>query len=449
MVGQRAPSTPGHLSESRPVKTSHERQVCTPGVRARRVASPLVLCVAVTVIALGSGCSKQVAGSAVRSGGPAPAAANVALLDPGNYPRHPRPPLGNVADDAAGRRVEAQRMADMVAGPWQVDTALISPTNTEIAPTTALPEPARLSALVRGESIAKVASAHHFVAGFVSGRATPPPPRGQPAAETPKILDNGVFRFPSPQDATDAASAMAAADVATVRPGNVWATRLPIPRHPDTVANVAALSGGFEAEAFSAHGSYVFFQFAGSKDTAEAAADMIAKTLDLQGPMADHFQATPIDQLAALPADPTGLLARTVPATEPNLNQGAVYPPHGSLHFRSDPVATQAMYNDAGIAHVAADRTTVYEAVDPTGAQRAADGLVRMDVPFLGYHPAPGINGLPSARCFDRGPDVTDLGTVRYLCIAAADRYAFKATAAQEIEAHQIIAAQYLMLTTP
>ncbi len=428
---------------------THQTMAHTAGMSARWSASlPLLTALITAVIALSSGCSSVVTGNAVKSGGPAPAAANAALLDPGNYPRRPRPPLGNVADDAAGHRVEAQRMADMVTGPWQIDDKLISPTNAEIAPTTALPEPARLSALVRGETIATIAAAHHFVAGFVSGRATPPPPKGQSGSDNPKILDNGVFRFPSSQDAADVATAMAAADLATVRPGNIWATRLPIPHYPSTAANVAPLSGGFEAEAFTAHGPYVFFQFAGSKESAAAAADMIAKTLDLQGPSADHFQATPIDQLASLPADPTGLLARTVPATDPSINQAAVYPPHGSLHFRSDPVATQAMYNDAGITHVAADRTTIYEAVDTTGAQRAADGLTRMDVPFLGYHSAAGINGLPAARCFDRGPDSTDLGAVRFLCIATVERYAFKATAAQEVEAHQIIAAQYLMLTT-
>ncbi|WP_244269115.1 DUF7373 family lipoprotein [Mycobacterium parascrofulaceum] len=419
-------------------------------VRPRAVASPVWrLAALAAVIALAGGCSTVVTGSAVKSGGPAPAAANVALLDPGNYPHQPRPALGPVADEATGRRVEAQRMADMVASPWQVDSTLISPLGAEIAPTTAVPDPGRLSALVRGDSIASIAAAHHFVAGFVSGRLTPPPPRGQAPADKPKVLDNGVFRFPSPQEATDAAAAMAAADAATVRPGNVWATRLPVPRSPATVAYVAPLSGGFEASAFTAHGPYVFFQFAGTKESAEATAELIAKTLDLQGPMADHFQATPVDQLATLPADPTGLLARTVPATDPNVNQGAVYPPHGSLHFRSDPVATEAMYTDAGVVHVAADRTTVYEAVDIPGAQRAADGLARMDVPFLGYHSAPGINGLPSAHCFDRGPDSTELGAVRFLCITTANRYAFKVTAAQEVEAHQIVAAQYLMLTAP
>lgn len=430
------------------MRTTQPSTVYPGGAHGPR-ASGLLIALLTAVLVLGSGCSSVVTGNAVKSGGPGPAAATVALLDPGNYPRRPRPPLGNVADEAAGRRVEAQRMADMVTGPWQVDAALISPTNAEIAPTTAIPDPGRLSVLVRGETIATIATAHHFVTAFVSGRATPPPPKGQSGADNPKILDNGVFRFPSQQEAADAAAAMGAADLGTVRPGGVWATRLPIPRYPNTVADVAALSGGFEAESFTAHGPYVFFQFAGSKESAAAAAAMIAKTLDLQGPSADHFQATPLDQLATLPLDPTSLLARTVPATDPSINQAAVYPPHASLHFRSDPVVSQAMYDDAGIARVAADRATVYEAVDTTGAQRAADGLVRMDVPFLGYHTAAGINGLPAARCFDRGPDSTDLGAVRFLCIATAERYAFKATAAQEVEAHQIIAAQYLMLTTP
>jgi hypothetical protein len=381
-----------------------------------------------------------VAGSALKSGGPAAPTANVALLDPGNYPRRPRAPLGAVPNADAGRRVEAQRMANMVTGPWEVDRTLVS-VQSEQAPTTALPDVGSLSVLVFGTSLADAASAHHFVVGFASGRATLP-------AETPKILDNAVLRFPSAQDAAAAAPAMAAANLALPRAGGVAAARLVIPRYANTLANVAAVSGGFEAEAFTAHGPFVFYQYVGSKDSAGAVGDMIAKTLDLQVPSADHFQPTPVEQLAGLPADPTGLLARTVPATNPGINQDAVYEPRGALNFRPDPVASQTMYTEAGVQHVSADRTTVYEAVDSTGALRAVDGLVRMDVPFLGYQSAPGISGLPSARCFDRGPGNSDLAQVRYMCIAAADRYAFKATAGQELDAHQVISAQYLMLTS-
>lgn len=411
---------------------------------ALRVSAPAAVIAVTAVIAALAGCSSVVTGSAVKSGAPAAPTANVALLDPGNYPRRPRAALGNVPNEAAGRRVEAQRMAGMVTGPWEVDHTLVS-AQSDVAPTTALPDIGSLSVLVFGTSLSDAASAHHYVTGFVSGRGTV-------GGEKPLVLANAVLRFPSNQDAAAAAPAMAAANLTIPRQGNVAATRLGIPRYPTTLANVAAVSGGFEAEAFTAHGPYVLYQYAGSKDSAAVVADLIAKTLDLQGPSADHFQPTPVERLAALPADPTGLLARTVPTTNPGVNQDAVYEPRGALNFRPDPLASQTMYTDAGIQHVAADRTTVYEAVDPTGALRAVDGLVRMDVPYLGYQTAPGISGLPSARCFDRGPgkpdSASDLAQVRYMCVATADRYAFKATASQELDVHQVIAAQYLMLTT-
>jgi hypothetical protein len=398
------------------------------------------------VLVVMSGCTSVITGSATKSGGLAPPAANTALLDPGNYPRRPRPPLGSVPNEDAGRRVEAQRMANIVTGPWEIDPTLVS-VQADQAPTTALPTVASLSALVFGNAMTDPATAHHYVVGFVSGRATVPATAGQPDPPDPKILDNAVLRFPSPQDASTAATAMAAANLPIARAGHVAATRLVIPHYPTSLANMAAVEGGFEAEAFTARGPYVLYQYAGSKQSSDAVADMIAKTLDRQQPLVDHFQATPIDQLASLPADPNGVLARTVPTTTPSVNQAAVYEPRGALNFRPDPVATQSMYNEAGIQRVAADRTTVYEAVDPTGARRAADGLIRIDVPYLGYKSAPGINGLPSARCFDRGADNSDLAAMRYLCIASADHYAFKATAGQELDAHQVMAAQYLMLT--
>ncbi|MGE2818029.1 DUF7373 family lipoprotein [Mycobacterium heidelbergense] len=413
----------------------------------RRPPAQQVLVAALSAtIVLSAGCTSVVAGSATKSGGPAPPAANLALLDPGNYPRAPRPALGTVPSADAGARVEAQRMADIVVGPWDVDRKLIAG-QSDVAPTTALPDAAALTALVFGASISAQASGHHFVVGFVSGRKTVEAPAGQPTpADKPKILDNAVLRFPTPQDAQAAVTEMAAANLALPREGNVAPTRLQIPGHPTTLANIAAVSGGFEAESFTAHGMYVCFQYAGSKESADVVADMIGKTLDLQAPLIDHFQPTPLDQLAAMNADPTGLLARTVPTSNPGVNQAAVYEPRGALHFRPDPPATQTMFDDAGIQHVAVDRTTVYEAVDATGATRAVDGLVRIDVPYLGYKSAPGISGLPSARCWDRGPSDPDLAALRYLCIAAGAHYAFKATAAQELDAHQVMAAQYLML---
>lgn len=394
------------------------------------------------VIALAAGCGAVVGGSAVKAGGPAPAAADPALLDPGNYPRRARPPLGAVPNEDAGRVVEAQRMADAVVGPWEVDRTLVTG-QVEHASIGVLPTLDSLAGDLAPGMIAQ-ARAHHFLLGFVSGRATPAPAPGQSAGVKAKILVNMVLRFATPEDAAAAAGEMAATNRGIPRDG-VPATELKIPRYPTTVANMAAVHQGFEAESFTAHGTYVFHEYAGSKESADAVADLIAKSLDLQGPAIDHFQATPADQLAALPADPTGLLARTVPSTKPDPNHAAVYQPHAALHFSPDPPAAQGVFNDAGVQRMSADLTSVYDAVDAPGAQRGADGLVRINASWGSYKPTAGISGLPSARCFDRGPGGQLLP--RFMCVATVDHYAFKATATQELDLHQVMAAQYLMLT--
>ncbi|MFZ0903969.1 MAG: hypothetical protein WAN71_08850 [Mycobacterium sp.] len=418
------------------------RSVGVPPSRRGRwsTAGPLV---AAAVIALMAGCSTVVAGHAVQAPQSGPAQVDVALLDPGNYPRHPLAPLGQVADDGAGRIVEALRMANNVVGPWEVDPSMVvqAKINTRTLPTT------DSLADFWGPDLTTVAAAHNYVGGFITQRLSPPPAPGKPAGtgKGSKMLCNGVFRFASPEDAAAAATEMAAKDAAMPHPDTTGSPLpIPIPRHPDTTANSLNPSGGFEADVFTARGPYVLFQDAGSGESVDALAQMIARVLDLQGPLIDRFQPTPADQFASLPADPTGLLARTVPG---NLKEGAVLEPHAALHYRPNPIAAQQMFTSAGVQHVAVNRSTVYETVDSTGANRVVEGLVRMDVPGYGYKSAAGINGLPSARCFELGQKPNGNTDIRYMCVAAADRYAIRVTAAQERDAHQVVAAQYLMLT--
>jgi hypothetical protein len=395
------------------------------------------------LLALSTGCATVVAGSPVKSGGPGPAAADVALLDPGNYPRRPRAPLGTVASADAGRVVEAHRMANNVVGPWEVDPSLVNGLVDQVH-ITALPDVASLTVLF--PELQPIAAAHHFQVGFSTGRSSVLPAPGQPVPKTFSVLDNAVLRFATEQDAAAAATEMAAKNLTLPRDG-VAAAPLPIPRYPGTAANVASVRGGFEAESFTAHGNFVIYLYVGSKDNPGVVVDLITKTLDMQGPLIDHFQPTPADQFGSLPMDPTGLLARTVPSTRPDVNQAAVYEPHAALHFSTTPAATQKYFNDAGVQRESNDRATVIEAVDPTGANRALEGLINTVVPYGGYQRSEGINGLPSARCYDRGPQ-RDQSFARYMCIAAADRYAFKVTSNQDLDARQAIASQYLMLTS-
>jgi hypothetical protein len=402
-----------------------------------RTSFPAVLAAATLLL---SGCTVAHHGSAIKDPHDDPNAANVAILDHGSYPTRPAAPLGTVPDNLGGRNVEGQRMATNVALPNQVSPELTDPFPQL---TTVVYRPENLGVIL-ADSIAAAAGAHHYITGFNSERS------GRIGSAPPRLLGNAVFRFATPEDATAAAVAMAAApDEQAVRTYSP-ATPIAIPRYPGTQAWVYGVDGGFDVSAYTAHGPYVLYQYAGSKATPDIAAALVADALDVQAPLIDAFTATPLDKLAALPLDPTGLLARTVPAQRPTANEFAVYAPHAALQFEPNLVAAQQLYDTLGIDAVAVNRTWVYQTKDADTAHRGLDQLLTATVADpTSYAPMPGITGLPAARCYDRGTTNPDLAAERYLCMASADRYLFKATAAQDIDARQVIAAQYLILTAP
>ena len=104
---------------------------------------------------------------------------------------------------------------------------------------------------------------------------------------------------------------------------------------------------------------------------------MIAKTLDLQGPLIDQFTPTDAAKLADLPIDPTGLLARTLPVMpdDASVNQRTVYEPRGALQFQTDPPRAAILFDQTGMTHQANSATAVYEARDAHGAEGIADGF--------------------------------------------------------------------------
>jgi hypothetical protein len=65
--------------------------------------------------------------AATAPGGPPPGAVDVALLNTGNYPTRPQPPLGKAGTRFRGGAIEAARMASSVVGPWEIDSRLTDP----------------------------------------------------------------------------------------------------------------------------------------------------------------------------------------------------------------------------------------------------------------------------------------------------------------------------------
>lgn len=395
-------------------------------VRTTSAAAALALLVA--------GCGTEAPQeSAASSQTPAPTSTvDVSALDVGNYPTRPQPPLGTAGSEQAGRIVEGRRMADFVIGPWDVDPTLIEP----YANTLVLKGPEALE-LVGPKAVAEAAGRHPFLTGFVSSR--------QSADKT--ILINGVVRYTD--DAAAAAAATDMADSALAEPtSGATRTRVPVPGHDGTLTSAYPFTDPtvgreqFTVRSFTARGPYVLMQVAQSYNGLPAAVGMIGRALDAQAPLIDQFTPTPPADLAALPLDPSGLLARTllVPAADATVIQNWAWGPRGALHFQTDPAQTAGLFSETGTDLVGTGKTAVYRTADGASAQKLADGLVNQVAAMQGS-PTDPVDGLPDSTC-------VQAPAFGFYCVATGEQYAIEAQSTQKRDAHQLLAAQYALLVS-
>src|SRR3984893_6269400 len=79
----------------------------------------------VSVALLSAACSTAVDGSTVKqSSAPPSPTVDISKLDVGPYPTQPRQPLGVTGDPLRRVLVEAQRTANNIVGPWEVDSTV-------------------------------------------------------------------------------------------------------------------------------------------------------------------------------------------------------------------------------------------------------------------------------------------------------------------------------------
>ncbi|MDX1892145.1 hypothetical protein [Mycolicibacterium sp. 050158] len=374
-----------------------------------------------------NGTGQQSATSATTSAPPRPVV-SPALLDVGPYPVKPRPPLGVAGNPGMGAVVDARNMADFVVGPWEVDDELVDTYLNSyyvISTTDVLQQ-------LGPEAIAAAAAQHGMINGFASARQ-----------ESEKAsMVNAVMRFPDPAAAVAASAAMGDASAKQPVAGILPAAQ-PIPGHPDTVASTYPFTphGSNQPRAavrsFTAHGPYVFMQFVQSGDGLDRATSLVAKAIDAQAPMIDQF--TPAPDLAAVPLDPTGLLAKILPAAVSAAAKNAVYAARGAEHFQSNPLASATLFKDTGTTQVGMGSTNVYQTRDEGSAQMIVDSFDK-EVSSEGTTPADGVKALPDSRCHALAKG--------FYCVVPAGRYAIEARSEQLLDVHQQLAAQYVLLTT-
>ncbi len=398
----------------------------------RRSATATTLAAAAAMLA---GCTTVMDGAATRDPGFIPGQVITALLQTGNYPRAPLPPLAPNALRAI--QFEAQRMAGYVIYPWEVDPGFTALDEMGTTPITTL---AGLSAQIPGATVRDIGAANGFINGFTTSRGTPDSAPGRHMA-----LNLMVLRFPDPDKATAAATAFAAQNQGTDGSTNI--RPITIPGHPEAPAVAATLFNGRPSvSTFSAHGLYVFYAFSQTDDTAEASAAAIGKALDLQGPRIDQFQPTDPAQFATMNPDPTGQFVRALPR---NKGEGKVldgiWDSKAMLHLfvGDNPTAATDRFTTYGIDEVIMNQTTVYRAKDPAAANGFSDTVAK---DFAnGANPDPVVPGFPAAKCFNiQKPQ--DFGD-RFQCVATADRYVITVFTKRSQDAIQQTSAQYLMLT--
>jgi hypothetical protein len=402
-------------------------------------------------VLLVSGCTTVVDGSAVRAtGGPAPGTVDVALLDPGNYPTKPKPPMGVVPSATTGSLLDAQRMADFALGPWEVDPALTA-RNPFGFSAGAMPIKSDALEAVTSKESAQAAYRHDFINAYADYRQV----------EGQKELFNVVLRMPDSGSASAAAQEMAKAildkPVELVPP--VTKSVMPIPGHPE--AN--AVSGSFSdttakvnwnsIDSFTAHGPYVLMQRAAvtspslnAPDVAaalNAAVGLVAKTIDLQGPRIDGFTPTDPAQLSTLPWDPSGLLAKALPVPKggANANNQATFGAYGLLHYVDNPVEMAKVFTAAGVDVAVHGDDWIIQARDAAGALAVADAQVKAATGPDATTADP-VPNLPGSHCLKFSG-----GDGNFWCVATMDRYEFEVSGFQLKDVHQRMAAQYIILT--
>ena len=394
-----------------------------------------------------TGCTPIVDGHAHRDPGFTVDSDIPSVLRPGNYPTTPSPPFGTADQDGRnGTVIEAHRLAAYVVGPWEVDPTLQQNIVTE---TYALKNSAALRGLLP-DPVQFLAERHHFVLGFSSNRVTSSESEhGAEAATGSKGLTNSVWEFPSPEEAR------AAADDISQQPApasifvNGQMSPHNIPSYPQARARSGTLTGGTNVvESFTPHGNYVIYNYSRIQHgDSDQAAEMIAKSLDLQLPRIDDFPATNPAQLGTLPVDSNGVLQRTLPMPHENLTvQNGVFEPRAALHFESNPVDTARLFAETGMQiQGVGDATAVYQTPDVTAAKTLFDGFARSITSSTDYTPTPPANGLPSTTVCDGKSKTDPNGVIQ--CLLTAGRWVAVVLATHPEELRQKSAAQYLILT--
>ncbi|UEA59373.1 hypothetical protein LK459_00135 [Gordonia otitidis] len=396
------------------------------------------------VILTVAGCS--VDGDAVASSGDE--SVDVATLDTGRYPTSPRPTFGTVTDSVEIFRIDAQRLAQYVVVPFEIDPDLTS---------TSMPTQAIMGSpggLISDSANNVAVNKDRFLFGFSVAAGTPD---SQLRQGNPRSLNALVLRYATPEDAKTAATQMAAATASDKK-----TTTGTLAGMPDTVTVAGSTGDNRQLMTFTYHQTFVIYEWF---ETNSAHADLleptVRKAIGLQTALVDQYpirlnkferEQRGIKNIDYPVQDQNKVLVYALPYTDAEIENKdstilrssvrAVYGPRGMAQTSDDPVTTFTTLTKVGSTANAVEKSVVYRANTPEGATTIVDKF-RASGTSRGWKDMPAPPGLPNARCASSANSTNNV----YQCYVKKGRYVGEVSSTDKKDVYQQAAAQYVILT--
>ncbi|MEU6561103.1 DUF7373 family lipoprotein [Nocardia nova] len=367
-------------------------------------------------------------------GTPTAAEIDVRTLAVGQYPVDRHSYDGTASDK--GALAEGMRMSDAVAPATRIDPSLtVGSGGHVVADSTEATR--HLLAVVSKPALDQ----NKMIVGYVAGGSDKP---GSMDGTATSVTDL-VMRFPDESAARAAARQLEDADFGVAPDLN---RKLTLPKYQDALIHYRP--GVPTVGAFMPYKQFVISLFIERPRPEEA--DLLAwvqKTLDAEVPALEHFQATPQGELASLPIDPGGLLARAVVKDRsnrtPDVDRFAVYGAPAFVTASSDMSNRQHLVDDTGMDAIAiADNSSVMRVRDADAGARLVNGMISSS--GQQYDPADAPEGIPGAKCLALNSTGDVKQDSKFRCFVPYRRYVEVLNANSHDDIEQRVNAAYALL---
>jgi serine/threonine kinase PknH len=428
------PYGPNALSYQAPATTPAPQPAPARGRRGRWILAAAAILLVVAVVA-GLGIWKLTSNKSAHAEG-----VDLSRLDVGHYGTKPRPLSGSPTVEE-GRYLEALRLAEGIANPYDVDPILTYPQG---APT---PEPKLAASLMAGTGtpvVQPVLEKYHMISGYlVESFSKSLPDLRETGGDQLVVM---LTSFPNPDSAAKAAAEMDETDFA-VNPENQHIT---IPGYPQAKAHYWPKSPSMAATMASGQLVASVFAFNSTTPRVDYLVQRIKRVFDLQTPMVEKLWGALEAALTSLPLDPDNMLSRTFVAGDQPKISGTFWSVGPRAVFvcgDSPKVFQQGLYGQAGIDRCSASAdSVVLRTKDETAATTIVPKLVEADRDNFD-HDAPPPHGLTNARCFEHTQKLwADNANNRFACVLWFGRYVAWVWSNDEKDVRRRAAAQYAIL---